>query len=56
MRDIVISGGATLDGTGRPAVTGDVASEGKRTGALDGKAGPAHWVIAADGLLVRAGR
>jgi len=56
MRDIVISGGAILDGTGAPAVTGDVVTEGERTVAVDGEAGPAHWVVAAGGLLVRAGR
>jgi hypothetical protein len=55
MRDIVISGAAVLDGPGRPAVTGDVATGGERSVALDGKAGPAHWVIAAGELRARAG-
>jgi len=56
MRDIVISGGAILDGSAASAVTGDEATEGERSGAVDGQAGPAHRVIVAGGLLARAGR
>ena len=55
MHDIVIRGGTILDGTGAPAVTGDVAIEGDRIVAVGGTAGPAKRVIAADGLLVTPG-
>ena len=55
MHDIVIRGGSILDGTGAPAVTGDVAVEGDRIVAVGGNAGPAKRVIDADGLLVTPG-
>jgi N-acyl-D-amino-acid deacylase len=55
MHDIVIRGGTILDGTGAPAVTGDVAIEGDRIVAVGGKTGPARRVIDADGLLVTPG-
>jgi N-acyl-D-amino-acid deacylase len=55
MHDIVIRGGTILDGTGAPAVTGDVAIDGDKIAAVGGKAGPAKRVIDADGLLVTPG-
>jgi len=55
MHDIVIRGGTILDGTGAPAVTGDVAIDGDKIVAISGKAGPAKRVINADGLLVTPG-
>ena len=55
MHDIVIRGGTILDGTGAPAVTGDVAIEGGKIVAVGGTAGPAKRVIDADGLLVTPG-
>jgi len=55
MHDIVIRGGTILDGTGAPAITGDVAIEGGKIVAVGGTAGPAKRVIDADGLLVTPG-
>src|SRR6202045_2690812 len=55
MHDIVIRGGIILDGTGAPAVAGDVAVEGDRIVVVGGKAGPAKRVIDAAGLLVTPG-
>src|SRR5712691_6895178 len=55
MHDIVIRGGTIIDGTGRPAFTGDVAVDGDRLAAVAGKAGPGRRVIDADGLLVTPG-
>jgi len=55
MHDIVIRGGTILDGTGAPAITGDVAVDGETIVAVGGKAGPAKRVIEADGLLVTPG-
>src|SRR4029077_17578463 len=55
MHDIVIRGGTIFDGTGAPAVAGDVAVEGDRIVAVGGTAGPAKRVIDADGLLVTPG-
>src|SRR3981189_259339 len=55
MHDIIIRGGTILDGTGAPAVTGDVAIEGGKIVAGGGPAGPGRRVIDADGLLVTPG-
>src|SRR5438105_723343 len=55
MHDIVIRGGSILDGTGKPAVTGDLAIDGGRIAAVGGKLGAARRVIDADGLLVTPG-
>jgi N-acyl-D-amino-acid deacylase len=55
MRDIVIRGGTVIDGSGKPAFTGDVAIEGGRIAAVGGKQGPARREIDADGLLVTPG-
>src|SRR5436305_5124791 len=55
MHDIVIRGGSIIDGTGAPAVTGDLAIEDDKIVAVGGKAGPAHRVIDADGAVVAPG-
>ena len=55
MHDIVIRGGSIIDGTGKAAVTGDVAIEGGRIAAVGGKQGPGRREINADGLLVTPG-
>jgi N-acyl-D-amino-acid deacylase len=55
MHDIVIRGGSVIDGSGKPAFTGDVAIEGGRIAAVGGKQGPARRDIDADGLLVTPG-
>jgi N-acyl-D-aspartate/D-glutamate deacylase len=55
MHDIVIRGGAIIDGTGKAAFTGDVAIAGDRIAAVGGKVGPARREIDAAGLLVTPG-
>ena len=55
MHDIVIRGGSILDGTGSDAVTGDVAIDDGKIGAVGGKAGPGKREIDANGLLVTPG-
>ncbi len=55
MHDIVIRGGIIIDGTGKAAVTGDVAIAGDRIVGVGGKLGPARRDIDASGLLVTPG-
>src|SRR6201997_3899801 len=55
MHDIVIRGGSIIDGTGRPAFTGDLAIENERIAVVGGKSGQGRRVIDADGLLVTPG-
>src|SRR5882762_5352801 len=55
MHDIVIRGGTVIDGTGKPAFTGDVAIAAGRIAAVGGKQGPARRDIDANGLLVTPG-
>ena len=55
MHDLVIRAGRIVDGTGRPAFTGDVAIDAGRLSEVGGKAGPARREIDADGLLVTPG-
>jgi N-acyl-D-aspartate/D-glutamate deacylase len=55
MHDIVIRGGTIVDGTGKPAFSGDVAITDGRIAAVGGKQGPARRDIDADGLLVTPG-
>jgi len=55
MHDIVIRGGSIIDGSGKPAFTGDVAIAGGRIAAVGGKQGPGKRDIDADGLLVTPG-
>jgi len=55
MNDVLINGGTVVDGTGKPAFTGDVAfSDGRITG-VGKDLGPARRTIDADGLLVCPG-
>jgi N-acyl-D-amino-acid deacylase len=55
MHTTVIRGGTIVDGTGKPAFTGDVALDGDRIAQVGGKAGPGRREIDADGLLVTPG-
>src|SRR6202167_5114747 len=55
MHDIVIRGGTIVDGTGKPAFSGDIAIAGDRIAAAGGKQGPARRDIDANGLLVTPG-
>ena len=56
MRDLVISGGTTFDGTEAPAADSDAATPGERTVAVDVKGGPAYRAIQVGGCLMRAER
>ena len=55
MHDTVIRGGTIVDGTGKPAFTGDVALDGDRISEVGGKLGPAKRDVAAEGMLVTPG-
>ena len=55
MHDLVIRAGRIVDGTGRPAFTGDVAIDAGRLTEVGGKAGPARREMDADGLLITPG-
>jgi N-acyl-D-amino-acid deacylase len=55
MHDTVIRGGTIVDGTGKPAFTGDVAIDADRITQAGGKAGPGKREINADGMLVTPG-
>ena len=55
MHDIVIRGGTIVDGTGKPAFTGDVAIDGSKIASVGGKAGPAKRDVKAEGRLVTPG-
>ena len=55
MHDIVIRGGAILDGTGAAAFNGDLAIDGGTIAQVGGKAGAARREIDARGLLVTPG-
>jgi N-acyl-D-amino-acid deacylase len=55
MHDLVIRGGKIVDGTGTPAVTGDVAIDGGRITSVGGKSGAARREIDADGQIVTPG-
>ena len=55
MHDIVIRGGSIIDGSGKPAFSGDIAISGDRIAAVGGKQGPGRREIDADGLLVTPG-
>ena len=55
MHDLVIRGGTIVDGSGRPAATGDVAIEGDRIAAVGGTAGRGRQEIEARGLVVAPG-
>ena len=55
MHDLVIRGGTIVDGTGRPAATGDVAIDGDRIATVGGTAGRGRREVEARGLLVAPG-
>jgi len=55
MHDLLIKGGSIVDGTGKPAQTGDVAIAQGRIAAVGKDLGPARRTINADGLLVTPG-
>ena len=55
MHDIVIRGGTIIDGTGKPAFTGDVAIVGAHIAEVGGKQGPGRREIDASGLMVTPG-
>jgi N-acyl-D-amino-acid deacylase len=55
MHDIVIRGGAIVDGTGKAPFSGDIAIDGGRIAAVGGKQGPGKREIHATGLMVTPG-
>ncbi|MPZ46015.1 MAG: amidohydrolase family protein [Betaproteobacteria bacterium] len=55
MHDLVIKGGAIVDGTGRPKFTGDIAVDAGVIAQVGGTAAPARRVIDASGALVTPG-
>ena len=55
MYDLVIRGGRIVDGTGRPATTGDVAITGDRIAEVGKVEGPARREIDASGAVVAPG-
>lgn len=55
MYDLIIRGGNIVDGTGRPAFTGDIAIRDGVIAAVGNIDGPAHRQIDAQGLLVTPG-
>ena len=52
MHEIVIRGGKIVDGTGKPAFSGDVAIADGRIAAVGKDLGSAKQTVNADGLLV----
>ncbi|MBM4257648.1 MAG: amidohydrolase family protein [Deltaproteobacteria bacterium] len=52
MHDVVIRGGKVVDGTGKPAFTGDVAIANGKIAAVGKDVGSAKKTVNADGLLV----
>src|SRR5262249_54743936 len=55
MYDLLIRGGTIVDGSGRPAFTGDVAVQGGRIVEVGRVQGAARRILEADGLLVAPG-
>src|SRR6266700_3014199 len=55
MHDLVIRNGKIVDGTGKPAFSGDVAIDGGVITAAGGKSDSGRREIHADGLLVTPG-
>lgn len=52
MHDVLIRGGKIVDGTGKPAFTGDVAIANGRIAAVGKDLGAAKRIVDANGLLV----
>ncbi len=55
MHDLVIRNGKIIDGSGDPAVIGDIAVDGQTIISVGGTAGPGKTEIDAEGLLVTPG-
>jgi N-acyl-D-aspartate/D-glutamate deacylase len=55
MRDLIITGGAIVDGTGQPAFTGDIAVTDGRISGVGKDLGPARRILKAEGLVVTPG-
>lgn len=55
MHDLIIKGGTIVDGTGQPALTGDVAVTNGKVAGVGKDLGSARRTINADGLLVTPG-
>ena len=55
MHDLVIRGGTLIDGSGAPAVPGDLAVDGEIITAVGGHVGPGRREIDADGRVVTPG-
>lgn len=55
MHDLIIKGGTIVDGTGKPAVTGDVAVTNSRISGVGKDLGSAKRTVSAEGLLVTPG-
>jgi N-acyl-D-aspartate/D-glutamate deacylase len=55
MHDLVIRGADIVDGTGAPAVTGDIAIDGDHVSAVGGTAANAHRELDGDGLIAAPG-
>jgi len=55
MQDLILTGGTVVDGTGKPAFTGDVAVTHGRITGVGKDLGSARRTIKADGLLVTPG-
>ncbi len=55
MHDLIIRGGTIVDGTGRPATTGDVAVDGHVVTAVGEVDGPGRRVVDAEGMVVTPG-
>ena len=55
MHDLAIRNGTIVDGSGKPAFTGDIGVDGGIITAVGGKAGAARREIDASGLLVTPG-
>jgi len=55
VHDLIITSGTIVDGSGRPAFTGDVAVTNGRISGVGKDLGPARRTITADGLFVTPG-
>ena len=55
MHDLIVQGGAIVDGTGQPSFTGDVAVTDGRISGVGANLGQARRTLKADGLIVAPG-